>query len=200
MAKRKKKILFDVFGGGTSTYDDERPRERAQTRGPATGRRLSDELRMTRSFAGVLGLVSVAFVALSYYLGTIHGTSRADNAAKPQLQVSDSAGRTAASPTVSANRYSVMARSIEYTRFSRDEIVKDLRACKTFLIDQGYKPVEIFESPAKKKDGSGRLNLWVGSGTSKEDLDAAVKKLRGLRFQKKQMFATAVALEAPREG
>ena len=195
MAKRKKKILFDVFGGTPSHYGD----ERNPGREVGGGRRRSDELRLTRSFATVLGLVLVAFVGLSYYLGTIHGTQSAKQEALPRLNLSNSStGLSGPGAETSGRRFSVMARSLEYTRFSKQETLKHLRECKSFLLDQGLKPVEIFAN-AEKKDGSGRYNLWVGSASSKDGLASVVEKLRGLSFQKKQVFKLAVALEAPLE-
>jgi hypothetical protein len=197
MAKRKKKILFDVFG---DPHREESSMVAADwSRG--SGGRGGGPFHLSRNLLSAAAAVFVVFVGVSYYLGTIRGASR-DSAADPRSQgaVDKSALRrdtpVKEPPVVEPKgRFSVLAWSYEYTKFTQKDAKKTLGEAVKFLRDQGFRDVEAFDQENMKKPGSGKFMLWVERAEAKESLDSIVRKIRGLTLRNQRMFKSAVALE-----
>lgn len=197
MARRKKKILFDVFGDDTGEVE---AMSASASSGRGQGWGGGQDVRVSKSFVGVLGLVFVVFLTLSYYLGTIQGANR-ERSGRPRTdtELQRNISEPGTSSPVSDGRFGVLVLSLDYTKFGQEDARRHLLEAATFLKDQGFTEIDARKIENPKKDGSGRYALWVARGESKDALEPTVKKLRGLLFKSKSAFKSAIALERPKD-
>jgi hypothetical protein len=193
MAKRKKKILFDVFGDSpaASEFSGREPGARERLGVSTT----EGEVHVTKSLAGMLGALVVAVIGVSYYLGSIRGAPGDGSEAAPRIarDVPSAAGLEGGARTIPA--YSILARSVDYTKFNRSNVLKMLQECDALLEDQGLGPAKVFEHGSDSLGKAGKFEMWVGEAATQAELDPVVKKLRGLTLKGKPVFNLAYALE-----
>jgi hypothetical protein len=182
MAKRKKRILFDVLGTGGSVLSTSRKRRKG-------GSQTSD-LRVTQAFCALAVGLFVVFVGLSYYLGTVNG---AKNARQGRVAEDDPAGLQRSWPSEDRveSGFSVRARATDYGRYTRDDAIVHLRELQGFLLDQGFEEVALLDYPDDGEGATGELVVWVGRASSKEDLKSLARELRALTFRGAAVFSTA---------
>lgn len=182
MAKRKKRILFDVLGTGGNTN---LPSRKGRGRGSQGA-----TIQITRGFCALgIGLF-VVFVSLSYYLGTVNGAKSALQGRVAENGATDlSRSWPSEEPLVST--FSVRARANDYGRYTRADAIAHLRELQEFLMDQGFDDVAMLDYPDDDEGATGELVIWVGSAQAKEDLKPLARELRALTFRGVAVFSTA---------
>ena len=182
MAKRKKRILFDVLGsGGSGSGGASRGRNRSAQ---------SPDVRLTRGFC-VLGVgLFVVFVGLSYYLGSVNGAKNARQGRVAEGGPEDLQRSWSSEDSVESG-FSIRARATDYGRYTRDEAIEHLRELQGFLMDQGFSEVALLDYPDDDEGTTGELVVWVGRASTKEDLKPLAHELRALTYQGTAVFSTA---------
>ncbi len=182
MAKRKKRILFDVLGpGGVSEMG---------FRGKRKGRSKSMDVRVTRGFCLLAAALFVVFVGLSYYLGAVNGAKNARQGRVAESDPSDLQRSWSPEDQIESG-FSVRARATDYGRYTLDDAIVHLQELQGFLRDQGYDEVTILDYPDDGEGATGELVIWVGHAAKKEDLKPLARELRALTHRGTAVFSTA---------
>ena len=192
MGKRKRRLLFDVV------FDEDERAGSAEGRGKNgdRSRGADGELRVTRSFAVVVALVFIVFVLLSYYVGSYHGERRSrDGDNLPVRGLERSSGGESDDPS---GAFAVKARTERYSRFTFEELVAEFVDQKKFLLDRGFRHVEVWNDPGEDRD-SGEVVLWVGATDDRESLRKVASELRRLVYRGTSPFETAFPARRPEQ-
>ncbi|MEE9393366.1 MAG: hypothetical protein V3W41_12765 [Planctomycetota bacterium] len=221
MARRKKRILFDVMGTGRSSAPARKSpsgrlpaakRSKASASGTKKSRRESADLdygesrmrglgfgegefRITVNLAAAMGMAFVVFMALSYYFGYVQGSR------------SESPGRGSANessdPSLSKNRpastfgtiYSVRANKTQFSSLTQWAMEEDMKAQANFLEKEGYEDVDLRLIEGAEDNNGPYYALWVGASQDRDSLDDLAEELRGLKYRKGEYpFYTAFVL------
>ena len=189
MAKRKKRILFDVMGTG------EGPRKQAATErksARATPAVPPAEVRLSYSMAGTFAVVFLVVVALAYYFGHRQG-SQSD---RDPAELNRSTPTARAKPARSGG-YSIRARRVRFNPYTRREALKELLAQKKLLADHDFRDVRVLEFTKGYAEGEGSLQLWVERAASFEELERLADKVRTLKDREgRTPFKNAYPLKA----
>lgn len=186
MAKRRKKLLFDVIGA--SDGSDIAAGRRGKTAPPAGfGPPRDGELRITRSFAAALVLVFVVFMIVSYYVGVRQGALSLSSDGSDVALRRDDAGNAAAPE----GEYAVRARVEAYSRFTHEDLIASFQRQMAFLKDRGFSPVDALDYEDEVDPTSGRIVLWVGRGPDRDSLQDLAGRIRSVAYENEYVFATA---------
>lgn len=179
MARKKKKILFDVIGSSGSSRR-QRGLLGVGRGGRGKGAGLADgELKVSTPLAGALGAAVVVFMVLAYYFGTRQGedgTPAADaggGTATLQRSVASGGGEMA---------YTILATSKSYTRYTRQDQEAELRELGASLKRAGFPDVSLRDYA--DADGTGVLKLWVGAAATQQALEEAAQRLRAFQDER----------------
>ena len=193
MGKRKKKLLFDVFGGIEGIENP--PKKLGSLRRESKAAVGVNDVKIPGRLLVLASGVFVVIVGVSYYFGSNHGEIRARKGDIALESHQDRQGGSTPTTAVAevAPWFAVKAAAKGYSRYTRSELERHMRACCRFLIDEGFEPVDLMEYEKDKKKGTGEFVLWVGNWTEKEASDQVAKKIRGLVMNKNHEFKTAYA-------